>query len=103
MLNTVPDVHQSNGSMVKKSEETQNEKDAPPLPPPRSVTSPVPAALATRTPERMDDLSDKNATALHGTRGDLKNRQVIVHCGHKFAKKSFKQPTYCAHCREIMW
>ena len=89
--------------MVEKSEETQKEEDAPPLPPPRGVTSPVPAALATRTPERMDDLSNKNATALRGRRGALKKAQVIEHRGHKFAKKYFRQPTFCAFCRETLW
>ena len=93
-----PEVAVSNGTVSP-----QNGQVATPPPPAREV-SPIQMAEATRTPEHMESLQEnKYATALRGRRGALRQAKATEFRGHKFVKKYFRKPTYCAYCKEMFW
>ena len=78
--------------------------EATPTPPPRDFASPLQLAEATRTPEHLESLQEnKYATALRGRRGALRQAKAEEFRGHKFVKKYFRKPTYCAFCKEMFW
>jgi novel protein kinase C delta type len=96
----------TNGHSERKpSKGDDDEGDKPPLPARDIKTfSPLPLAEATRTPEHLELVAeDKYATALRGRRGALKQAKVTELRGHKFAKKYFRKPVYCAYCKEMFW
>jgi hypothetical protein len=35
--------------------------------------------------------------------GAMKRRKIHIVNNHKFYARFFRQPTYCAHCREFLW
>ena len=82
----------------------QEMTEATPTPPPRDFASPLQLAEATRTPEHLESLQEnKYATALRGRRGALRQAKAEEFRGHKFVKKYFRKPTYCAFCKEMFW
>lgn len=94
-----PEVPVSNGAVSP-----QNGHVVTPSPPLREGVSPIQLAEATRTPEHIESLKeDKYATALRGRRGALRQAKAQEFRGHKFVKKYFRKPTYCAYCKEMFW
>jgi len=94
-----PEVPAPNGTVSP-----QNGHEATPSPPLREGMSPIQLAEATRTPEQIESLQEnKYATALRGRRGALRQAKAQEFRGHKFVKKYFRKPTYCAYCKEMFW
>ena len=81
----------------------QNGHDATPSPPPYGV-SPIQLAEATHTPEHIESIQENmHASALPGRRRALRQAKAQEFRGHKFVKKYFMKPTYCAYCKEMLW
>ena len=102
---TVPDVPNGPEPTVSNGKVSpQNGHEVPPPTPARDGMSPLPLAEATRTPEHIESLEEtKYATALRGRRGALRQAKAQEFRGHKFVKKYFRKPTYCAYCKEMFW
>ncbi|KAJ2939610.1 hypothetical protein O0L34_g14328 [Tuta absoluta] len=91
----------------------------------RRRTSPAPAprrppryapALATQTPPRTDywfpgagcgegegDVRRSRAKRITQRRGAIKHHKVHDVNGHRFVAKFFRQPIFCAFCKEFLW
>lgn len=58
------------------------------------------ASAATTSPSR----ENKNiGRAITRRRGAVKHNKVHVVRGHKLVAKFFRQPTFCALCKEFLW
>ncbi|EDQ89598.1 uncharacterized protein MONBRDRAFT_25110, partial [Monosiga brevicollis MX1] len=51
----------------------------------------------------MSDKPGRVATGKIRREGGIRRQKVHVVQGHRFAAKFFKQPTFCAHCKEFIW
>ncbi|KAF4519344.1 hypothetical protein B566_EDAN008266 [Ephemera danica] len=45
----------------------------------------------------------RRGRAITRRRGAMKHHKIHEVKGHKFAAKFFRQPTFCAFCREFLW
>lgn len=41
--------------------------------------------------------------AITRRRGAIKHQKVHIVKGHKFLAKFFRQPTFCAFCKDFLW
>ena len=108
----VPDVPNGPEPTVSNGKVSpQNGHEVTPPTPAREGMSPLPLAEATCTPEHIESLEEtKYATALRGRQGAIRGRRGALRQakaqefrGHKFVKKYFRKPTFCAYCKEMFW
>lgn len=81
--------------------------------PPTTSTQGKTYVYRTRVPRRdpaetttpvSSSLREKNVgRAITKRRGAVKHNKVHVVRGHKLVAKFFRQPTFCAFCKEFLW
>ncbi|XP_065179775.1 protein kinase C delta type-like isoform X2 [Sycon ciliatum] len=53
--------------------------------------------------EDSNEAVTKDLTMLTGRRGAIRHKKCHVVNGHKYKARFFRQPTFCAFCREFLW